>query len=138
MTDVRCRVGARHRAAAWCSPRSSRCSSLSAWVQVGGDVFGSAGEPPMLTGLQALTATAAAATAWGSWVGARWAPAGALSLRRDRRRDGRRARSDDRHARERAWRTVGRRGGDPRLRARERVVAATFAPTGGREGDDGA
>jgi hypothetical protein len=52
--------------------------SLSAWFQVGSDLFGSGDEPPMLTGLQAMTAASAALATWGSWAGARWAPAAAL------------------------------------------------------------
>lgn len=52
--------------------------SLSAWIQVGGDLFGTGDEQRMLTGLQAMTATSAALAAWAIWAGMRWAPAAAI------------------------------------------------------------
>jgi hypothetical protein len=51
---------------------------LSAWWQVVNDFTGGSDEPRILTGLQVIIGAIAGATAWGSWVGARWAPAVAL------------------------------------------------------------
>ena len=51
---------------------------LSAWFQVVGDVMDRSNEPLSITGLQVIVGATALATAWGSWVGARWAPVLAL------------------------------------------------------------
>lgn len=51
---------------------------LSAWWQVVGDLMDRSNEPLMITGLQLIVGATALATAWGSWVGARWAPVLAL------------------------------------------------------------
>jgi len=51
---------------------------LSAWWQVVSDVMNRGNEPPILTGWQVIIGATAAAAAWGSWKGARWAPALAL------------------------------------------------------------
>jgi hypothetical protein len=50
----------------------------SAWWQVVNDVTGANDSPRILTFLQAIVGAMAAAAAWGSWIGARWAPAFAL------------------------------------------------------------
>jgi peptidoglycan/LPS O-acetylase OafA/YrhL len=52
--------------------------ALSAWWQVVNDFTDRSNEPMILTGLQVIIGAIAMATAWGSWVGARWAPAVAL------------------------------------------------------------
>ena len=52
--------------------------SLSAWYQAADAALGRSDDPAMLMGLQTITGAAAAAAAWGSWAGARWAPAAAL------------------------------------------------------------
>jgi hypothetical protein len=54
-------------------------AALSAWREAAVDAFGDSGVPAMLVALQTITGVAAAATAWGSWVGARWAPVAAVS-----------------------------------------------------------
>ena len=51
---------------------------LSAWWQVVGDLMDRSNEPLTVTGLQVIVGATALATAWGSWVGARWAPVLAL------------------------------------------------------------
>jgi hypothetical protein len=48
--------------------------ALNAFWQVGLGVWGE-GEPPLITALQALVGAAAASAGYGSWIGARWAPA---------------------------------------------------------------
>ncbi|HEX7980694.1 MAG TPA: hypothetical protein VF461_18970 [Gemmatimonadaceae bacterium] len=50
----------------------------SAWWQVINDFIDRSNEPPILTGLQAIIGVLAAAAAWGTWIGARWAPLYAL------------------------------------------------------------
>jgi hypothetical protein len=50
--------------------------SLNAWWQVADNA--SSGSPAMLIALQVVCGVFAAVTAWGSWTGARWAPAAAL------------------------------------------------------------
>lgn len=52
--------------------------ALNALAQVALVPLGSSDDPPPLTALQALIAAAGGAAAWGSWTGARWAPAAAL------------------------------------------------------------
>jgi hypothetical protein len=52
--------------------------ALSAWWQVVNDFTGGSDEPRTLTGLQLIIGALAATTAWGSWIGARWAPRFAL------------------------------------------------------------
>jgi hypothetical protein len=52
--------------------------ALSAWWQVVNDFTGGSDEPRILTGLQAIIGVVAVASAWGSWVGTRWAPPVAL------------------------------------------------------------
>jgi hypothetical protein len=54
-------------------------AALSAWREAVVDAFGDSGGPVMLVALQTITGVAAAAAAWGSWVGARWAPVAAVS-----------------------------------------------------------
>jgi hypothetical protein len=52
--------------------------ALNAWVQVALAPLGRTSDPGALTLFQALVGTAAAAAAWGSWAGTRWAPWAAL------------------------------------------------------------
>jgi hypothetical protein len=52
--------------------------ALNGWVQVVLAPLGRTGDPGALTLLQAIVGTAAAAAAWGSWAGTRWAPWAAL------------------------------------------------------------
>jgi putative Ca2+/H+ antiporter (TMEM165/GDT1 family) len=52
--------------------------ALSAWWQVVQDLAGGNDSPRLLTLLQAVIGAIAVATAWGSWIGARWAPLFAL------------------------------------------------------------
>jgi hypothetical protein len=52
--------------------------ALNGWVQVALAPLGRTSDPGALTLLQALVGTAAAAAAWGSWAGTRWAPWAAL------------------------------------------------------------
>ena len=52
--------------------------ALNAWAQVVLVPFGRSSDPATLTALQLLVGTAAAAAAWASWRGMRWAPAAAL------------------------------------------------------------
>ena len=52
--------------------------SLNALVQVVLAWFGRSDDPAFLTALQALVGLVGAAAAWGSWKGARWAPAAAV------------------------------------------------------------
>jgi hypothetical protein len=52
--------------------------ALNAWVQVLLVPLGRSDDPGALTVLQALVGTTGAAAAWGSWRGARWAPASAV------------------------------------------------------------
>jgi hypothetical protein len=52
--------------------------SLNAWKEVASAMIGDSESPALLTGLQALCGVIAAAVAWASWAGARWAPAVAL------------------------------------------------------------
>ncbi len=52
--------------------------SLNGWSQAGEGVIGASGAPPLLNGLQVVCGIVAAVAAWGSWSGARWAPAVSL------------------------------------------------------------
>ena len=52
--------------------------ALNAWAQVALVPLGRSHDPPALMALQALIGGAGAAAAWGSWTGARWAPAAAV------------------------------------------------------------
>jgi hypothetical protein len=52
--------------------------ALNAWVQVALALLGRSDDPLELRLLQTVVGLAAAAAAWGSWTGARWAPAAAL------------------------------------------------------------
>jgi len=52
--------------------------ALSAWWEVVNDVIGTNDSPRILALLQTIVGAMAAAAAWGSWKGARWAPAFAL------------------------------------------------------------
>ena len=52
--------------------------ALNAWAQVALVPLGGSDDPFVLTALQALIGAAGAAAAWGSWAGARWAPATAV------------------------------------------------------------
>jgi hypothetical protein len=52
--------------------------AVNAWWQVVNDVMGSNDSPPILTALQTIVGATAAMAAWGSWIGARWAPLVAL------------------------------------------------------------
>lgn len=52
--------------------------AVNAWWQVANDVMGSNDSPPTLTALQTIVGATAAMAAWGSWIGARWAPLVAL------------------------------------------------------------
>jgi ABC-type glycerol-3-phosphate transport system permease component len=51
--------------------------ALNAWLQVLLALLGRSDDPGALTALQALVGIAGGAAAWGSWIGARWAPAAA-------------------------------------------------------------
>ena len=50
----------------------------SAWWEVISDLFLGNASPPLLAGLQLIVGAMAAGAAWGSWIGARWAPLFAL------------------------------------------------------------
>ena len=52
--------------------------ALSAWWEVVTDVMGINDSPRILAGWQAIVGTIGVATAWGSWIGARWAPLSAV------------------------------------------------------------
>jgi hypothetical protein len=52
--------------------------ALNAWAQALLPLIGRSDDPPALTAWQALVGATGAATAWGSWRGARWAPAAAI------------------------------------------------------------
>ena len=52
---------------------------LNAWVQVINAIIGGSDDPRALVILQILVGTAGIAAAWGTWRGARWAPAAAVS-----------------------------------------------------------
>lgn len=52
---------------------------LNAWVQVINAIIGGGDDPAALVILQTLVGTAGIAAAWGSWIGARWAPVAAMS-----------------------------------------------------------
>jgi len=53
--------------------------ALNAWWQVVQDVTSANGSPRTLTLLKVVAGAMAAAAAWGSWKGVRWAPAFALA-----------------------------------------------------------
>ena len=53
--------------------------ALDAWVQVLLVALGRSDDPPTLTALQVGIGLTAAATAWGSWRRARWAPGAAIA-----------------------------------------------------------
>lgn len=46
----------------------------SAWWEVISDLFLGNDSPPLLAGLQLIVGAMAAGAAWGTWIGARWAP----------------------------------------------------------------
>ncbi len=48
--------------------------ALNAWAQVVLALGGELSDPPVLIALQAVIGIAGTAAAWGSWVGAQWAP----------------------------------------------------------------
>lgn len=52
---------------------------LNAWVQVINTIIGGSDDPAALVILQTLVGTAGIAAAWGTWRGARWASAAAVS-----------------------------------------------------------
>ena len=53
--------------------------TLNAWVEALGSLTGSSDDPRVLTALQVAIGVAGIFATWGSWIGARWAPAAALA-----------------------------------------------------------